>query len=320
VAADLNGDGFADLAVREFIPDAAGVLLNRGDGTFKPATTFPTGDSPLSVALGDVNKDSRLDIVVGNGDAIESSQSTVSVLLGNGDGTFQPKTDFLTSLAPTGLALADFNRDRKLDIATLRPGPGILSVLLGNGNGTFQVAQDFPVTDSGPTHLAVADLNNDRLPDVVVTDYEQNGNVRVFLNDGTWTAPAPPVTWDDPGVTASAAVTPVSCVDAAPETVATDTRTTAIESVAIARLWAAPSPLVGPKHEVSARPAHATYVQSIHIAAATALSGPVNSNETTPGNIPARKTAKVDDWVHEILPTRRFAESDISKGDLSHDT
>jgi hypothetical protein len=184
---DVNHDGFVDLVVTEGNPNTIGVLLNRGDGTFKPPTQFATGDSPGSVALGDVNKDGNLDAVVGNGDVIGFSNSTFSVLLGNGDGTFQPKMDFLTGLAPHELFLADFNRDRKLDVATLRLSPGILSVMLGNGDGTFGPQTDYGTVGIGMT---VADVNHDRYPDVVGGHAEY---VRVLVNDTHWTAPTPPL-------------------------------------------------------------------------------------------------------------------------------
>jgi hypothetical protein len=191
---DMNHDGFTDIVVTDKGANSIGLLLNRGDGTFRPLAQFATGDSPLSVALGDVNKDGNPDAVVGNGDVIGFSNSTFSVLLGNGDGTFQPKMDFLTGLAPWEIALADFNRDRKLDVATVRYSPGTLSVMLGNGNGTFG-----PQTDYGEAghYVTVADVNHDRYPDVV-GGFANTGYVRVLLNDAVWTGPVAPERWAEP--------------------------------------------------------------------------------------------------------------------------
>jgi hypothetical protein len=194
-AGDVNHDGFVDLALPDEKTNSLNIMLNRGDGTFKPPTSFATGDSPLSVALGDVNKDGNPDAVVGNGDVIGFSNSTFSVLLGNGDGTFQPKMDFVTGLAPSQIVLADFNRDRKLDVATLRYSPGTLSVMLGNGNGTFGTQTDYGIAGLS---IAVADVNHDRFPDVVGGNA---ANVRLLLNDTMWTAPTFP-----PGPDRSAAL------------------------------------------------------------------------------------------------------------------
>jgi hypothetical protein len=184
-ATDLNQDGSIDLVVAAYNANAAGVLLNRGDGTFKPVVFYPTGDSPGSLGLGDVNKDGRLDVVVGNGDVIGFTESTIAVLLGNGDGTFKPKLNFITGLAPSDLVLADFNRDRKLDVATVRYSPYTMSLLLGNGDGTFGPRTEYP--NIGRPVVAV-DLNFDRFPDLVA---RFGSSIRVSINDRSWGNPAP---------------------------------------------------------------------------------------------------------------------------------
>lgn len=97
-AGDFNGDGHWDLATANSEDYTVSVLLGNGDGTFQGHVDYATGGHPRSVAVGDFNEDGRLDLVTGN---IEDNENnTVSVLLGNGDGTFRTYVDYLTGGAP----------------------------------------------------------------------------------------------------------------------------------------------------------------------------------------------------------------------------
>ena len=95
--------------------------------------------------------------------------NTVSVLLGNGDGTFQAKQVLRHGNQPMSVAVADFNGDGKSDLVTADYGDNTASVLLGNGNGTFQAKQSFG-TGSEPCSVAVADFNGDGKSDLVTAD------------------------------------------------------------------------------------------------------------------------------------------------------
>src|SRR5271156_6774862 len=90
------------------------------------------------VAVGDFNGDGKLDLAVANNDG-----GNVSILLGNGDGTFQTALDFSVESGPSSLAVGDFNRDGKLDLAVANNVSGNVSILLGNGDGTFQPAANY---------------------------------------------------------------------------------------------------------------------------------------------------------------------------------
>ena len=173
--ADVNGDGRLDLLVANECANATGctngvvaVLLGNGDGTFQPATAIDSGGSDsFYLAVGDVNGDGKLDLVVANTCADSSCQQggSVSVLLGNGDGTFQTAVPIATPGRNSGAAivLADFNGDGKLDVAS---GRGDL-LLLGNGDGTFQSPLELGAVGFG---IAVGDFNRNGRPDLAISD------------------------------------------------------------------------------------------------------------------------------------------------------
>lgn len=173
VIADLNGDGRPDLVVAN---DAGtvGVLLGNGDGTFSPVVNYATGGSySISVAVGDVNGDGKPDLVVGNGTSSWGVEN-VGVLLGNGEGTFQPALPtYIGGYGGGSLAIADVNGDGKPDL--LVTNLFAVDALLGNGDGTFRVAGQYstgisPETLEATRVLSVADVNGDGKLDAVVAD------------------------------------------------------------------------------------------------------------------------------------------------------
>jgi hypothetical protein len=123
--------------------------------------------------LADVNGDGLLDMVVTN----NHSTNTVTVLLGNGDGTFQPAQEYAVGTPPNSVAVGDFNHDGILDLA-VTDDSGV-SILLGNGDGTFQARRSYAAGPGGI--VAVADFNGDGFPDLVFA-----GDVTVLLNGADW--------------------------------------------------------------------------------------------------------------------------------------
>jgi hypothetical protein len=171
----------------------AAVLLGGGNGTFVPtATGASAGPVTLfvEVAVGDFNGDSKADLVFASGDPI--ADGTISVALGNGEGTFRGPTNYIFGDATTSLAVADFNADSVLDVATtddLRPA---VWVLPGVGDGTFGSQRNF--TASSPVWVTVGNFNTDPLPDMATADpVFNNDKVTVLLNTTPPPSAAPTV-------------------------------------------------------------------------------------------------------------------------------
>lgn len=183
VVGDFNGDGKLDLVTSDFW-NFVSVMLGNGDGTFSTAVDYPTDDRiysfPASVVVGDFNGDGELDLAVGN-----TYYSSVSILLGNGDGTFGFPTLFDVTGAPYSLAVADFNRDGKLDLATGDFDSDKLSILLGRGDGTFVSSGAYDV-GVGPLSVRVGDFNHDGDADLVVANW-RNDTIGVLLGRGDGT-------------------------------------------------------------------------------------------------------------------------------------
>jgi len=187
VIADFNGDGKLDTLV---IGDVVGsetyinMLPGNGDGTFGAAVTTPVpyGVGGLAVAAGYFNSDKILDVAV---TGVFGSAHQVDILLGNGDGTFTADGFYAVGDGPESIIAADFNRDKKTDLAVGNLTGLSVSVLLGNGDGTFQQAVDYSV--SGPTSVSAADLDGNGILDLVVSDSIEPAGVSVLKGNGDGT-------------------------------------------------------------------------------------------------------------------------------------
>ncbi len=141
-AGDLNDDGKPDVAVANAGSDDLSILLNAGDGTFGLPTNVPSstpvgaGASPQDVELGDLTGDGNVDVAVANEDSDD-----VSILTGDGTGTFTPTTSLFVGSSPEWLALDDFNGDEKLDVASANQGSNSVSALLNTTSFPAPVAR-----------------------------------------------------------------------------------------------------------------------------------------------------------------------------------
>ncbi len=180
---DFDEDGNTDIAVTldDDFPGQVAILLGDGTGNFtEQPNRLSVGDSPLGIAVGELNGDGNEDLAVPNW-----FDDTVSVLFGNGDGTFAAGPVLQAGLAPEDVVIADLDRDGAADIVTLdgvgsETADGLLVVIPGNGDGTFAAAATFDV-GAGPSAVAVADLNGSGALDVVTTHFDSN-DLAVLLN------------------------------------------------------------------------------------------------------------------------------------------
>ena len=184
--ADLNGDGKLDLAVTGNIQNNVNILLGNGNGTFQAAQTYATGTSPVSVAVCDFNNDGNLDLAVGNASNFTNNGSSVNILLGNGNGTFQTQHTFATAAALTSLAVGDFTGNGDLDLAVgYTDWVNSLSIFLGNGHAGFSSPVNY-YAGIAVTAVAVADFNGDGKLDIAAAAASVGdlSTVSVLLGDG----------------------------------------------------------------------------------------------------------------------------------------
>jgi hypothetical protein len=160
------------------------ILLSVVERPLYPQPLTFAGYSPIDAVAGDFNRDGVVDVAVADRDF-----SRVRVLLGNGDGSFQPQVEYRVGPTPTSLAVADFDRDGIQDLVSANSGHftnDTVSVLLGVGDGTFRTEKRISV-GFGTESVAAADLGNDGIPDIVTADAFSNTiSVLTGRGDGTF--------------------------------------------------------------------------------------------------------------------------------------
>lgn len=199
IAVDVNGDGIPDIIEAGTVSTGSGdqggilVFLGTGNGQYAPPVAYDTGVSPgRALVAGEFNGDGKIDIAVASLCSDNScTQGGVSILLGNGDGTFQPFVVYATGAQYAySLAIGDFNGDGKLDVAVANQFSSV-GILLGNGDGTLQPVV---VTTAGSQNLSIAaaDFNGDGKTDIALDYYDPGagaGSIQIFFSgdNGTLT-------------------------------------------------------------------------------------------------------------------------------------
>jgi uncharacterized protein (TIGR03437 family) len=183
-AADFNGDGLPDLVIADSGSNTLTLLLNNGTGGFTPlpsiSLTSPANLGPEMAIAADLNGDRKFDLVV-------LGYGGLAVLLGNGDGTFQPPLP-VSNLLPYTVQIADLNGDGIPDLAVTVPiGGGFvpvgatLGILIGKGDGTFSQGNTYSLGFTPWAALTIADFNHDGAPDIAVVS---ESAVTTYLNEG----------------------------------------------------------------------------------------------------------------------------------------
>lgn len=174
-SADFNGDGHLDIVTSDYSGSSINVRLGRGNGTFTSAQNFAAGAGAYGMALGDFNGDGKVDIAVSN--YSEAGTNALSILLGNGDGTFQEQQRYDAGTGGSGIAASDFNNDGVIDLAIANDSSTFLSVLLGNAVSGAGPLLPFDLGNRGGAMQAISqfDLALRRLS-------QQRGAIGAFLS------------------------------------------------------------------------------------------------------------------------------------------
>lgn len=185
---DLNGDGVPDVVTANFNDNTISVLLGISNGNFAAAVEYPVGPNPTSIAATDFNEDGRIDLVVANvNKTCTNCTASLSLLLGNGDGTFRPATSIAVDGMSAAVATGDLNNDGHADIVA--GDSNRIFVLLGHGDGTFAPPVGFTAGDTAH-NIVLWDFNFDGNLDIAVANYDSN-DVAVLMGNGDGTFKSP---------------------------------------------------------------------------------------------------------------------------------
>jgi len=183
--ADMNGDKIPDIIVANGGDSSVTILLGKGKGLFTEAARSPfyAGCTPNDIAIADINKDGKPDLIFAN-----HTKKHLTVLVGDGKGGFGPLrgSPFAVAVNPHthGVAVADFNNDGNPDLVTDSWGNDRIEILFGNSKHGFNTPGKFISVGKHPyQRLRVADLNRDGNIDIVTTNLD-GGNCTILLGNG----------------------------------------------------------------------------------------------------------------------------------------
>ena len=195
LTADLNGDGLEDVAVACWESGTVNVALGKTGRHLGPVLSSPAGDHPTFLASGDFDKDGKRDLVVADfGDADTSFQvpriGALSVLQGNGNGTFTRSGSYSTGGNVNCVRVGDLNQDGRPDLVAGTFSPPLVSVLLGGGDGTFSATQSYPLQGSHLSAMTLGDFDHDGYLDVAASVAWEGISLLRGKGDGTLAASA----------------------------------------------------------------------------------------------------------------------------------
>lgn len=175
---DIDHDTHLDILTANSGSDMVSIWMGRGNGEFVNKVPSPTMSRQFRIAVGDVDNDGNLDIVGVN------PYVGIFLVMGYKNGTFSPQLNLVAEKIPMDIIIADFNQDKKLDIAAVNFDSNTVSILRGYGNGSFASQVSFPVGRL-PSSLTTADLNGDTYLDLIVGNLGgREGSISVLLGDG----------------------------------------------------------------------------------------------------------------------------------------
>ena len=178
VAADVNGDGKADIISANYLDSSLTVFTNDGTGNFVQASSPQVGTNPISIVAADVNGDGKVDLICAN-----YGDNTLTVLTNDGSGGFVISSSPPVGVNPRALVAADINGDGKVDLICANSSGNTLTVLTNDGSGGF-VTSSSPPVGLNPRALVTADINGDGKVDLICADYSDN-TLTVLTNDGS---------------------------------------------------------------------------------------------------------------------------------------
>jgi hypothetical protein len=188
LSADLNGDGRLDLVAANFNDNTISVLIGNPDGSYQPKVDYAVGNNPIAITVDDFDGNGKMDLAVVDNNCPTTpctAVGSVSVLLGNGDGTFQPHVDKTVGNGPYGVVAHDFDADGKVDLIVTNSQDNNFTLLVGKGDGTFTFKRKL-TTGINPHGIVKGDFNRDHKEDVLICDTGES-NLTFFRGNGNGT-------------------------------------------------------------------------------------------------------------------------------------